>query len=67
MKIPVQPAVNELAPGELEIDRAELARYTDEMAQFKTVFDSAINGCDPNDPDAIMSALFNKISTSGNK
>ena len=62
MKIPVQPAVEEIALGELAIDQVELARYTDEMAQFKTEFDHAINGCDPNDVDAIVTALMNMLA-----
>lgn len=61
MKIPVQPVVKELAPGELDIDQGELDRYTNEMVQFKTEFDSAINGCDPNDVDAIVTALMNML------
>lgn len=62
MKIPVQPTVKEIAPGELDIDQGELDRYTNEMVQFKTEFDHAINGCDPNDVDAIVTALMNMLA-----
>ena len=65
VKIPQPPTVIETAPGHLQVDPAELKTYTEEMRQFQTLFDEAISGCDPDDPDAIIAAMMNKLLNNG--
>ncbi len=65
MKIPTPPTVTETAPGHLQVDPGELETYTGEMEQFRALFEEATSGCDPNDPDAIIAAMINKLLNNG--
>jgi hypothetical protein len=62
MKIPTPPSVTVSDNGEVEIDQEKLVKYKNDIMLFKAEFESAINGCDPNDLDAIATALVNMLA-----
>lgn len=64
VKIPRQPKISESAPGHIEVD---VAQFNREMEKFKKLFDEAVSDCNPNDPDAIIAAVFNKLLDKDNQ
>ncbi len=62
-KIPQQPTIKETAPGHLYVDPGELQQYNKDMMIFEAAFNNAIKDCDPNDPDAIIAAVFGMFKT----
>ena len=55
--IPVQPDIEEVSPGVLQIDTNDMARFQQESINFKQVWDQNMQGAE-DDPDEIMRRMM---------
>lgn len=55
--LPKQPTITEVAPGEIEIDKYELAQYQKDMIEFEKKFEEEFKDVDWDNEEDQMAAI----------